>query len=401
MYRFVEVFLGSQSRKVKTIAFLVMSLGAGTGWLASLFGRATADLWVPEAFPFLAMSTNPHFPLGLAILLGFLIQIRLPYRRYYPILLIIEGIVAAITMQFIVPVGAAIAGALQLYEVIKKLHPIRWWMLWFFVPAGLILVYQIVSMNSDPVLAGWSAQNVTPAPPFWDVLVSFSPMFLFALGSIVWLVKTKNVNGNRLLVVWLIIGMFLPYVPYQLQRRLSTAYFIPVAGLAALSIGLLLNHSRKIVRMGTLLVVGTAFLTNVFILISGTMAIQRHAPEIYYPKNVKVAFDWMLQNRMSDNLTLSAPETGSYIPGATGWRVVYGHPLETPNSEQTLAEVEMIFNGSYGQAEISHYLLEKDVRYVFVGPFEREYLGDLGWIKNYPVIYQNPDVTIIRTGAAE
>src|SRR4030042_5617993 len=39
------------------------------GWLAFPFGKITSDLWISEAYPFLSAYTNPHFALGLALML--------------------------------------------------------------------------------------------------------------------------------------------------------------------------------------------------------------------------------------------------------------------------------------------------------------------------------------------
>ncbi|MBI4772248.1 MAG: hypothetical protein HY784_17955, partial [Chloroflexi bacterium] len=46
--------------------WLLVALGSGFGWMATLAGRFTSDLWVAEAIPFLSLYANPHFPLAQA-----------------------------------------------------------------------------------------------------------------------------------------------------------------------------------------------------------------------------------------------------------------------------------------------------------------------------------------------
>ncbi len=65
----------------RRVAFALGALGAGLGWLAVPFGAFTADLWVAEAYPFLSAYANPHFPLGLALILWLTTPIAKPARR--------------------------------------------------------------------------------------------------------------------------------------------------------------------------------------------------------------------------------------------------------------------------------------------------------------------------------
>src|SRR3990172_3360807 len=56
-------------RHVRLAAFSITVVGGGMGWLGLIFGLFTSDFWVAEAYPFLSSYVNPHFPLGLALLL--------------------------------------------------------------------------------------------------------------------------------------------------------------------------------------------------------------------------------------------------------------------------------------------------------------------------------------------
>src|SRR3990170_2662853 len=140
--RFVEVYLERHDTRTKNIALLLLCFGSGMGWLAVILGSSTGDFWIPEAYPFLSMYTNPHFPLGMALMLDFLVLFRLPQKPGFNLWLIVKGILTAIIMPFGVFVAAVVAGGVQLWEYLKHEHSIRWWMLNFFVPAGLILIYQ-------------------------------------------------------------------------------------------------------------------------------------------------------------------------------------------------------------------------------------------------------------------
>ena len=68
------VFLGHflPEPRARLSGWLLFALGSGLGWLAVPLGAFTSDLWVAEAFPFLAVFSNAHFGLATALLLWIL-----------------------------------------------------------------------------------------------------------------------------------------------------------------------------------------------------------------------------------------------------------------------------------------------------------------------------------------
>jgi len=398
LYRFVDVYLDGRGLRAKTIALVLVCFGSGLGWLAAMFGTFTFDYWIPEAYPFLAMYSNPHFPLGLALVIDFFVKLRKPFERRNIVWLVLEGMLLGVVMQFGVVVAGVVAGGIQLWEMIKKQHPIRWWMLWFLIPGGLVLTYQYVVLKTDPVLAGWNVQNIAISPPLWDVLVSFSPALILAVWAIVQMVRSGQIKEYKLLVVWSVAGLILAYFPFQLQRRFLLGYYIPLACLAAITIDWAIDQGRRFLRTGAMLVIAVSFMTNLVVIGFAIKEVQQHQPDLFYPKSMQSAFDWMLANRPQENVVLSAPRTGIIIPGETGWRVVFGHPLETPNAYLTQLTLEQIFYGMKSPNEILEYIEMMGVDYVFIGPLEREFGSDLTWADQFPVVYKSADETIYQTG---
>ena len=52
--------------------------GSGLGWVFVIFGWITSDLWVAETYPFLAGFANPHFCLGMGLLLFIFMDLGQP-----------------------------------------------------------------------------------------------------------------------------------------------------------------------------------------------------------------------------------------------------------------------------------------------------------------------------------
>ncbi len=397
LYRFIDVYLAERSQGTKTIAFALLCFGSGLGWLSAFFGGFTADFWVAEAYPFLSMYSNPHFPLGLALILDFFVQMRNSVTRNGFFGLVFKGIMLAIVMPFGVVVAGLVAGGVQLWEIIEKESAIRWWMLGFLVPGGVFLVYQYIVIQSDPVLSGWNTQNLTPTPPLWDILISFSPALILAVGVVIWGIKSGEVANYKLPVVWLAAGIILAYVPFQLQRRFLFGYFIPVTCLAVIAFDRLAISARRWSRIGVVAIVAASLISNLFIWIGSVSAAASHQPELYYPGSIQDAFDWMLVHRQDNSVVLAAPGTSSLIPGATGWRVVYGHPFETPHADQRKREVEDIFSGEMSLVDMQQYFESLGIDTIFVGPYERELGGNLAWTDALDVVFNGGGVTIFKT----
>lgn len=396
LHRFIETYLNECAARTRTIAFILVCFGSGLGWLAALFGGFTADFWVAEAFPFLSMYSNPHFPLGLALLLDFLIQLRRPLQRGFVPWLAIKGLLTAVILPFAVPVAALIAGSVQVWELINREGKVRWWMLYFFVPAGLVIIYQFMVMRSDPVLSAWNAQNLTNTPPMWDVLISFSPALLLAAASVIFLFRKQKLKEYKILVVWLIGGFILAYFPFQLQRRFLLGYLIPAVCLAVITLESVWKSPQRAIRIGAGILVGSSILTNVLVVSGGLLAAAQLSPDLYYSQNLQKAFDWMSVNRKPCDVVLATPETGMIIPGATGWRVVYGHPYETPNAEQMKATVEKLFTSNMTPSDAVTTMASVNADFVLIGPNETKSGANLKWLETFPKVYDESNVALYQ-----
>ena len=94
-------------RQIRIATFLAV-LGSGLGWMAVLAGGFTSDLWVAEAYPFLSMYTNPHFGLGLAIM----IHVLLPKQKESLVYNLLIGLALGIIQPF----------AVVILGIVKLLH---------------------------------------------------------------------------------------------------------------------------------------------------------------------------------------------------------------------------------------------------------------------------------------
>lgn len=384
LYRFFAVLL--PLRWQSRWAFVLAALGSGMGWLALPFQGFTSDFWVAEAYPFLSAYATPHFSLGLGLLLGLLTcdgERITPQGIRGTLLFALGALALAIVSPFGVVIALVVLAGLLLWQA--GFSKQSWTDLGRSLPCGLpgrflailfcgapLLLYYFFVAHADSILAGWNAQNLTPSPPPWDLLLSFSPFLLLALPG-AWLAIKQNRPQSRLLVTWAGFGLLLLYLPWGLQRRFIMGFFVPLVGLAVIGLeSWTAGLSKRRLSMAVLLLI-LALPTNLLVLLAAKHGIQTLDPLLYLTRDEAQALVWVEKNTPPEALILAAPETGLFIPAHTGRRVIYGHPFETINAEVEEAVATQFFRqgaAAGGQLQPG-FLVERGVDYVFFGPRER------------------------------
>lgn len=374
---------------------LLFSLfGSGLGWLVIGFGWVTSDLWVPEAYPFLASFTNPHFCLGMAVLLTLFHDLSRPPTPWILARLAIYGLLLAIIMPFGIVVAGTAGAVWWIWEWIRT-RKFQWKnFLAAFILGVPCLGYQYWATLTDPLLSSWNSQNVTLSPLPWDLAISFMPALLLAIWGI-WqgLHRVESNNGFRLAVAWFISGLLMIYFPFSLQRRFMFAYFIPVGILAVVGLRELPRFALKFQARIFPALFSISVLTNVMVILLVCFGILSHSPIIYLYRDEVKAFDYIRTALPQDAVILCAPDTGSLIPGWTGRRVLYGHVYETVNAAENEQLVKELFTNLVSSDQAQKLITQHHVQYVFMGPREK-LLGTPNFLNQLKPIYQNETVQI-------
>ena len=378
--------LFSEEKAIKT-GLLLTLFGSGLGWLAVLAGGFTADFWVAEAYPFLSMYTNPHFTLGLGLMIFSLLpQIR---DRLFP------GLLSGLLLGIIQPFGVVIISLVKImrggWTIIqhktraKQVFQSSWfWSIFgFCLTGGSVLLYQYRAILSDPVLSQWNQQNITAKPELLDLLISLSPALI--LGIIGARRAWTNETG-KLLIYWAGVCLALVFIPWSLQRRFLTGIYFPLAVLSVFGIEILANRTSLSYRQWLVLVAFLAIPTNLLVLLSGFQGISERNTSIYLDQDLAAGLKWIATNTSENDLVLAGPEDGLYVPSYTGRRVIYGHPFETVQAEQERAFLEEIF---FDEKEDDYYgsaLEKRAVDYVLINRNQAQdfnsWLGE-NWLLSY------------------
>jgi hypothetical protein len=390
------------------LAFSLAALGSGLGWLGIPFGLFTSDMWVAETYPFLATYTNPHFVFSLILVLGLILPAsgKFSVRRFLKLLL------AAFVLSLVSPFGVIVVLVILAGQVLLKALVQRAWpsaelfkdqalsVAAILVGSAPFLLYYYWITKTHAVIIAWNAQNLTPSPEWWDLLLSLSPALLLAGLGAWWLIKKHGPGWVDQQIfpflVWAGLGLVLIYLPFGLQRRFMLGLYIPLAGLSALGLEYI-STERKPYRFWASLLFVLVIPTNLVVVLAGVHGISTRDEKLFITRAEDQALAWIEENTREDDLILASPDMGAIIPAYTGRRVIYGHPFETINAREAEQGVLSFFESQHSRSQADEFLVDQDVEYIFYGPRE-QHLGNLKIGPNWAPVYSHDSLILYQVG---
>jgi hypothetical protein len=257
-------------RFTRRAAFWFLALSSGLGWLTPSGTPpgppAPADFWQSEAVTFSCLYVNGLFCVALSLMAG-----------VFLLLLTAEGATGRARWARVVGAGVLglLLGNIHSYDVITLTAV---WLAYLAVrmsgarlpgPAAIAkggasaeaagkpfrggaalvnalvaaviglpsVAYQYYLYHVDPVFRN-RADDRFLAPPLMSYLLGYGLVAVLAVVGSVWLIRTARAGGEALgqrslPILWSVVGLVLPYVPFSFQRKLVMGLHLPLAFLAA------------------------------------------------------------------------------------------------------------------------------------------------------------------------
>jgi len=130
--------------------------------------------------------------------------------------------------------------------------------------------------------------------------------------------------------------------PIFLSLRVATLSTI-LAGVLGVGLAWLLTKLGRARMVALASVIGFGFTANVLVLMALFVAPGQADPAVYLTNDEAAALRWLETQATPNDVVLADPRLGNFVPGWTGARTVYGHPMETIDAETKLAEVESFY----------------------------------------------------------
>jgi hypothetical protein len=392
VYRFVSYIVENVSER--RMAWLMVAGGGGLGWMlvaagqSDWLGSMPLDFILPEGFTFLTVLTLPHIALARALLLeGLMIWLRMADvgdRRpgaagllwlamamivpFYPLVI---ALVLAATL--ILP--TLIERSAGLYRRLRRLV-IQTAAAGVF--PGIVVGYTAWIFSTNPVMSGWSEQNLVLSPHPLHYLAAYGLPALLAIPGAILVVQQIR-SGARfwpeyLLLAWAIVIPPFLYVPFNLQRRMVESYQMPLYVLSAIGIRRLVwpRLATRFIRPHLVAGFLAVLLAMTPVLLVGGSAITVLTAEepIFHPADQVAVAEWLSKNAVAYELVLSDEPSGNFLPAWAPVRAFIGHGSETIDLESKRAAVERFF-GTPDDPWHQELVQTNGVAYVLHGPAER------------------------------
>ena len=371
-YHFIARFF--EHVRTRQSAFLLLGFSSGLGWLVAPLGLFTADLWVAEAFTFLSIFVNPHFPLsiGLMLLIFVLVldQWEQPPRLYRFLGAAGLAVGLAVVQPFAIPIALVILGV-YLVLLTWRERSLPWGEIFstgaVALGAAPIMFYDLYVYQTNSALSAWSAQNLTLSLPPWDYALGYGLILLLALGGLVLAIRRRHVT-DLFLVAWVGSVVILLYLPFALQRRFITGFHVPLTLLAALGLEQVVWPRVRAKRRGlvTGVIIAFAALTSLFVPMMAVAGMAQGKTPLVMTRDEAAACEWLSEHTAWTDTVLAPVQSGQFIPAWAGNRTVYGHPFETIDAETKKAETEHFFSPDASSSDRRALLERYGVRYVLV-----------------------------------
>jgi len=376
--------------RTRRVFFAVAVLGAGFGWL---LGPVTGQTLfpdfplIPEAFLFFSTFMNVHFPLTLGLLAWLASLFISAFRpgaegdpsigRLWPLAGLISVALGLLYPQALVPFGAAVL--LYMASLLfrgQRIPSSLWrWMLALILPAVPLALYYLGVVLMNPAMRIWNAQNVTEAPPLHVLLLGFGLPLLVGLPAIYRALRRFEMDGDRLMLLWLFSMLLLIYLPTNIQRRFAVGMMIPIAYFATRAIeDVWLRYISRRWRMLLLAVflplISMSQLLMLFLpVIPAVGGSPERAVGIFLQRDYAITLNALHAATQRDDVVLAAPVVGAWVPGWASARVVYGHPYETLNADQREQDVLRWYEGA-DPAFCAELIDRYNIRFILYGPQE-------------------------------
>jgi hypothetical protein len=410
VYRFVALLVAPI--RTRRMAFLMGVVASGLGWLSQAVaptppgGVSPMEFWLLDAYTYLAILIVPHFSASIALLLTILILLL--RREKGPNLLEAVGaVLASLALALIHPHILVLADLIPaLYWGLEWLRTRR--MNWrgagtvtaMAIVQIPILYYDLWLFRTQPIFAGWSAQNVTLSPPIDNYLLGYGALLILAsIGVSAWVRRGRP--GLAIPLIWIGLVATLSHLPWNMQRRFLEGVQVPLGLLAGVGVaeGLFpLSPGERRARlrwfaMASLVVLLAA--SNLYLTSGYAMAAGMRSPTLFWNSDVLAAIDWLGDHSSPEDTILSSFEVGNLIPGRTGNRVVSGHWMETVSYEEKEDAIARFYSNSTSDQERMAILSQYGVAYVFHSPLEETIGGfDPARVDYLDPVFRHDDVSL-------
>lgn len=383
----------------RQIAFALLCLGSGLGWLmqavipAGPEGISGIDFWLMDAYAFFSLLQAPHFVFAWALaltLLSTLSRSAFGLGRYNPLWAFLAGAALAVIHPKVTPmigIAAAVTAFMFVWLIRARARAVLLTLIAAGVGVSIPAAYYAYSIQSSPIVAALARQDITMSPPVVYYALGYGVVSMLALIGVWPVIKYRRARELPLLI-WPLVAVGMLYLPVQIQRRFILGVQVPLVALAGIGLvtvilpavrrgwqrlSLSRHYSSRRLRLLTLnLILAVASLSNVFLVLIYSLNAWQRSSTMFVSAAWVQAADWLGEHSSPTTFTLTAYPTGNYIPARSGAYTCIGHWNLTVDFYTKQDQVARIFTAATPEPGREQLVRHLGCQFLIYSSAERE-----------------------------
>ncbi|MBI4090887.1 MAG: hypothetical protein HY422_02585 [Candidatus Komeilibacteria bacterium] len=423
LYRIVRELPMTPAYRIVTYASVLF--GSGFGWFYMqlhpqdsnpiihwmyYFQNTPADIYVTEMNTFTSFVQSPLFMLSYILLLACLYVLMRALRRPSHRTDVLLGVLSFLLI-IIHPYDAMVLLGVICSFIVWRIVTARQQALirtglYAFGGSMLAYAYTWWSFQSEPALKGWLEQNITYSPR--------AGMYMWSLGIffVLWLIGMYRVFAARekdpwivLMAIWSVLVWVLLYLPLPINRRLSNAWFVPIAIIGVYGLYAYLKNVRSFVMRSAIISIiimcglsGTLWRLIIYATYTPTLT-EKYA--YYLDPYIDTVLTTVNRSFTQRDVVLSNEPVISMLSGAySPARIYVGHGHQTVNFLSKQQSAQWFFgtnSGPKAQADKEAFIRSSGITALIV--YRPSLTTDVSWLASAVFlqrIYSNEAADVYR-----
>ncbi len=379
--------------RVRLLAYSVVMLGAGFGWMLVVLKQWTGELAHPldvqiaEANTYFSAMAFPHLLVAAALLLVIYGLFLTTTAANWPgrcVLAAHVTLALGLSHGYDLIPAAVIPGLVAGIQVLRQrtIGPQARVAATIGVSAAPPAIYVLALTRLDPTWEGVLSQYgntgvYSPTPPHLLILLGL-PLILALprLRPSEW--RTDDLPA-LFVRVWVLAGFALLYIPTDYQVKMLIAYQVPVGILASQTLMHLYQHSRDQEWVQRLpkyapaaIIVGLLVLTNVYLTAWRVIDLQRAQYPYFLHRSDLTALEQLDEHVKPGEVVLSSPELGVFVPVYSDARPYVAHWAQSLDFLERREQARSFFDATTPASQRARFVAQNGIDFVLAGPAEAE-----------------------------
>ncbi|RJQ34454.1 hypothetical protein C4566_02135 [Candidatus Parcubacteria bacterium] len=381
--------------KKQLLALTTVLFGNGLGVFFLSFwpnrGISPVNLWVSEANTFLNLYQGPLFSLSQTLIILifalFIKSVRDNTKKLIPLYFFLSLLLFILHPYELVIINLVLSSwAISEYQQNKN-KKIVLYLAYLYLASVLAALYYL-KLFQDPSMGQYREQNIVASGNILEYLFGFGGLFILSFWGIYYAGKNKLLKNPylRLILIWVILGWIMVYLPLNFNRRLANGWHIPLAIMSALALTYIYQRAKPLFKGSLIALVAIVLSFDTFyhiLLYTDNIYNNSRDSQVYLSPDRLSIYKIINLTIPKDSTILTRALEGNRLPAFVNAKVYVGHDIQTWQAEEKNKETFSIWTS---QEDISQWLDDHQINYIFAS---REYIKEIDnikWLAQEPYI---------------